>query len=359
MPPICQPKKMDLPIFCIVTDGGWEPWTGKDIETKGMGGSETWIIEMARHISETRKFHVVVFCKTNTPEFYGSVGYNPIEMFHEFITQTEVEHCVVSRYTQYIPVAIHSHVKNIYVVFHDLLLPELVIPIDPKIKKIFGLSQWHQNLIKKTFPQFEVDYINYGVDQELFSSKQKVKNKFIYSSFPNRGLVVLLKLWPKIIKMVPDATLDIYCNLEQEWVNTVAPEMMKEIKNLLKINKTGIHVHGWVSKSVLADAWKCAEYLFYPCIFEETFCLTAMEAAISKTFVISNNLAALSETIHQRGLIVNGNPLTQEWQEACISLLKGLTETFKQQKIEENYQWAKERSWKTQANLFLEKLKCW
>jgi glycosyltransferase involved in cell wall biosynthesis len=265
----------------------------------------------------------------------------------------------VSRYTQYIPVAIHSHVKNIYVVFHDLLLPELVIPIDPKIKKIFGLSQWHQNLIKKTFPQFEVDYINYGVDQELFSSKQKVKNKFIYSSFPNRGLVVLLKLWPKIIKMVPDATLDIYCNLEQEWVNTVAPEMMKEIKNLLKINKTGIHVHGWVSKSVLADAWKSAEYFFYPCIFEETFCLTAMEAAISKTFVISNNLAALSETIHQRGLIVNGNPLTQEWQEACISLLKGLTETFKQQKIEENYQWAKERSWKTQANLFLEKLKHW
>ena len=94
---------------------------------------------------------------------------------------------------------------------------------------------------------------------------------FIYSSFPNRGLIVLLKMWPKIIKEFPDATLNIYCDLEQEWVNQVAPEMMQQIKKLLKVNKTGVKVHGWVSKNELAEAWNKTEYFLYPCIFEETF----------------------------------------------------------------------------------------
>ena len=52
-------------IFCIVTDGGWEPWTGKDILTKGLGGSETWIIQTARYLKQTTNFDVMVFCKTS------------------------------------------------------------------------------------------------------------------------------------------------------------------------------------------------------------------------------------------------------------------------------------------------------
>ena len=127
-------------------------------------------------------------------------------------------------------------------------------------------------------------------------------------------------MWPKIVKRYPDSTLHIYCNLEQEWVNQVSPDMMKEIKVLLRINKTGVTVHGWVSKSELAKAWTTAEYWLYPCIFEETFCLTALEAAISKTHVITNGLAALSETA-KYGHTVPGNPLTPEWQSDCLTIL--------------------------------------
>ena len=320
LPPRSEPKRLDKPIFCIVTDGGWEPWTGSDIETKGLGGSETWVISMAKHISRSDKYHVVVFCKTNKPEFYEKVGYNPIEMFHEFIATTEVEYLIVSRFTEYIPVAIHGYAKNIGVIFHDNLSPELIIPVHEKIKCLWGLTQWHAGCIKNIFPQFKVNYINYGIDSSKFHENPKIKNSFIYSSFPNRGLIVLLKMWPKIVKRYPDSTLHIYCNLEQEWVNQVSPDMMKEIKVLLRINKTGVTVHGWVSKSELAKAWTTAEYWLYPCIFEETFCLTALEAAISKTHVITNGLAALSETA-KYGHTVPGNPLTPEWQSDCLTIL--------------------------------------
>jgi glycosyltransferase involved in cell wall biosynthesis len=352
------PAVMDKPVFCFVTDGGWEPWTGSDIETKGMGGSETWIIEMARWISRFGKFHVVVFCKTDKPQFYEDVGYNPIELFYEFIATTKVEYCIISRYTEYIPIAIHGHAQNIGLIFHDNLSPELIIPVHDKIKNIWGLTQWHANQIKQVFPQFEdkIGYINYGVDQSKFHKSTKIKNKFIYSSFPNRGLVILLKMWPKIIKEYPDSTLHIYCNLEQEWVNAVAPEMMKEIKTLLKINKTGIKNHGWVSKKELAESWGSAEYFLYPCIFEETFCLTALEAAISETCVITNGLAALGETA-KHGLTIYGNPLTQEWQKECLNKLFEIMKGKRNNYNHLNYNFAKELSWKTQAMKLINLLK--
>jgi hypothetical protein len=178
----------------------------------------------------------------------------------------------------------------------------------------------------------------------------KTKNSFIYSSFPNRGLVVLLRMWPKIIKQHPDSTLNIFCDLEHTWSNQVAPDMMKEIKTLLKVNKTGITVHGWVSKKELSMFWTTSEYWLYPCIFEETFCLTALEAAISKTCVITNGLAALSETA-KYGYIIPGNPLTKEWQESCLKVL--FKENGKIGYLNENYKFAKGLTWESQAEKFL------
>jgi hypothetical protein len=351
------PRTLDLPIFCFVTDGGWEPWTGSDILKKGLGGSETWIIETARNVSLTGLYHVVVFCKTLKPEFFYNVGYNPVELFHDFIATTRVQHLIVSRYTEYVPVALLGHSENVHIIFHDNLQPETIIPIDGLIKNLFGLTDWHANNIKRSFPQFKIDYNNYGVDQELFNGNIKTKNSFIYSSFPNRGLIVVLRMWPKIIKEFPDATLNIYCNLEQEWVNTNYPEMMDQIRKLLKINRTGIKVHGWVSKSELAEAWNTSEYFLYPCIFEETFCLTALEAAISQTCIISNGLAALSETA-KHGITVEGNPLLPEWEIRCFEKLKHImvSDNYKRSIVEKNYQWAQTLTWKSQTEKLLLKL---
>ena len=341
--------KLDLPIYCIVTDGGWEPWTGSDILTKGLGGSETWVIETARHIQRTGKWNTVVFCNTIESSFFENVGYNPISLFHEFVTSTEIEVCMISRYSEYAPVALLGNVKKIGIIFHDNLIPETVIPVNPKIE-LYGLTDWHSNQIKQIFPQFKVSTQNYGVN--LIPDAQKVKNSFIYSSFPNRGLSVLLKMWPRIIRKFPDAILNIFCDLEHSWTKQVAPQELNEIKSLLKVNKTGITVHGWVSKSKLTEYWSKSEYFLYPCIFEETFCLTAMEAATSKTMVITNGLAALSETA-KHGIIVPGNPRTIEWQNLCLVELFRVMENGNSVFIERNYNFAKSLNWESQTHKLL------
>ena len=345
------PNKSENDIFVIVADGGWSNWTGSDINKNGVGGAETWVIETARNLKKISNYQVIVFCKTDSFELFEDTEYRPLSTFHDFLSNNIVKHCVISRYTEYIPTAINSYCETVSVIFHDLLSPELVIPVHPKLKYVFGLTDWHCEYIRSIFPVFsdKIKKINYGIDK--ISLEEKVKNSFIYSSFPNRGLVILLRMWPRIREILPDATLNIYCNLDQEWVNKVAPNDILEIKKLLLFQK-GVRNHGWVNKETLSEAWKKAEYWFYPCKFQETFCLTAFEAAISKTFVISNNLAGLSETIGDRGLIIHGDATSEEWQDLVLEQIKTLNNEIKENLIEKNYQYVLDHSWLDQSKLF-------
>ena len=348
--PVSQsPIVRDRKIFCIVSDGGWDKWTGKDILTKGVGGSETWVIEMARHIKRNTEYDVVVFCRTSEPEYFEDVGYNPIEMFHKFVAEYAVEHCIVSRYTEYVPVALCSNCKNVGIIFHDLLAPETIIPVHPKLKWVFGLTDWHCGHIASIFPVFKdrIHCLGYGIDLDLFVPMEKVKNSFIYSSFPNRGLSVLLKMWPRILAKMPGAVLNVYSDINGKWANKVAPEEMRQIAEL--INQPGVNYHSWVSKRDLAKAWGTAEYWLYPCTFSETFCLTAFEAAATRTMAVTNNRAALGDTVGDRGLVVHGDPHTQEWQDECISRL-----ALNADLVDKNYRFVKKRDWASACNKLLD-----
>ena len=160
----------------------------------------------------------------------------------------------------------------------------------------------------------------------------------------------------------PLVTLNIYSDIYNKWSNETEPEKMEKIKRLLddyskRKNGLGIKYHGWVNKSALEEAWKKADIWFYPCTFMETFCLTALEAALSKTFVITNNLAALQNTVSDRGVIINGNPTTKEWQNnALIQIARYLNSSIihlKNKFIERNYKWAEELTWERQSNKLL------
>jgi predicted O-methyltransferase YrrM len=349
---VSETPKLDVrEIFCIVADGNWNKWSGSHINTNGLGGSETWVVEMSRNIPKSFPgTRVIVFCRCEKAEMFEHVEYAPIEYFHNFVGNTVVKYCIISRFTEYVPVALKSHCQNVGIIFHDIVHPETIIPVNPKLKWIFCLTDWHTRSVREMFPQFNVQTLNYGVDSSRFRPLQKNKNSFIYSSFPNRGLVVLLVMWKRIVEKFPDAVLNLYCDLEGEWVNRVAQGEMTEIRDLLKTS-TNVFSRGWVDKMTLAQAWSKSEYWLYPCKFEETFCLTALEAATTKTLAITNNLAALGETVGDRGLVVHGNVLNQSWQdeilEKLFSIMSG--EVSKEFLIEKNYAWAKSLSWEKQS----------
>jgi tetratricopeptide (TPR) repeat protein len=374
------PKKIintyNKPLFVFVADGGFSQWAGSNILTTGVGGSETYIIEMARWIQQSEKFQTIVFC--NTPEereeIFENTIYKPLTSYYEFINTTYVDTCIISRFSEYLPVTYKGFTENVYLVVHDLTPSGIVIPMEKKLKNIFCLTEWHVSHLSSIFPSLANIMVPfyYGIDSTftkvepkgVVGGKAPTKNKFIYSSFPNRGLLQLLQMWPTIIENVPTSTLHIYSDVNNKWSNDVEPQKMQQIRELLgnmTDSKYGIHYHGWVSKKKLAEAWLTSDIWFYPCTFAETFCLTALEAASSKTFVVTNDLAALQNTVGNRGLIIKGDPTTIEWQEEALNQLfyylvsdiDGKNDVKKNQLIDENFAWANSLSWESQANKLL------
>ena len=361
------PKK---PILCFVADGGFNCWTGSTILNKGVGGSETHVIEMAKHIKRHNFFDVYVFCNTpgeNDEEFEGVI-YKHLNKYYEFINNNYIHTSIISRFSEYLPVTYKGFTENVFLIVHDLTPSGVIIPVDKKLKNIFCLTEWHTEYLLKIFPTIKdiIVPLYYGIDNTLFPDisydndlSYKEKYKFIYSSFPNRGLLELLQMWNEIHNIQPNATLHIYTNIENEWSNIVEPNKMKQIKELLYyyLNRdVGVHYHGWVSKQELAEAWKTSQFWFYPCTFMETFCLTALEAAKSKTLAITNNLAALENTVGDRGIIIKGDPTTKEWQQNALQTIKELltnqSNTYTEA-IEKNYIWASQLTWEGQANKLL------
>ena len=371
------PKKS--PLFVFVADGGFNKWSGSNILTTGVGGSETYIIEMSRYIKKSGIFDVIVFCNCKKDENFEGVEYKHLSQFPSFVNENYVEHCMISRFTEYLPLAFNGFTENVYLVLHDLGPSINVISKNTKLKKIFCLTEWHVDYFTSQFPTLKSITVPfyYGIDFSKFKKESSFSSslvtippggkdgkepfKFIYSSFPNRGLLPLLQMWPSIYNMNNKASLHIYTDVNGEWVNNVDPENMIEIRRLLKLNiNMNIHYHGWVDKNTLAEAWLSSDIWFYPCIFMETFCLTALEAALTNTLVFTNDLAALQNTVGDRGIVIKGNPMEKEWQTRALEKIQSYFISSQRKddicdnyrKI--NYSWASSLSWENQATKFLE-----
>ncbi len=352
----------EKPIICYVADGGYNKWNGSDILNKGVGGSETYIIEMSRYIKKHSDYRVVVFCKcAGIEETFEGVEYLDLSKYGRFVIENEVDLCIISRFSQYVPVAYNSRVKNVYMVLHDLGPIGTVIPINSKLKKIFTLTEWHKDYFSQNFPTLSkyAEPFYYGIDFDKFSNNENIVKQpgsFIYSSFANRGLVILLEMWDRIKKIIPYAQLHIYCDIYHTWVVQNYPEDSKRIQEIIesrtKVGDTSIVYHGWVNKRELANQWLRSEFWLYPCIFAETFCLTAMEAALTKTLVITNDLAALQNTVGDRGIVVPGDARSEQWCTKVLEELETLSLEKKNKYLEKNYSWAITHSWEQRGIKF-------
>lgn len=358
--PNIVPLSATKPIFTFVADGGFEPWNGSEILSNGVGGSETFIIEMSRYIQQSNLFDVYVFCNCKNEEVFENVTYLSLDKYSSFLKHNKIHTSIISRYPEYLPVTYNSNnVENVYLILHDLIPNGEIVIKNERLRNIFCLSQWHADQFNLMFDDMKhlTKVFNYGIDIASFENKDgvnsKIPYKFIYSSFAHRGLLPLLQMWPSIIKKYPSASLHIHCDLDNKWVNSVRKDEIQEIRNLILIineKEHNVFYKGWTSKKELAKTWNSADIWFYPCTFLETFCLTAVEAAISKTLVITNNLAALNETVGDRGIIIKGDPYTSEWKDEALEKLFSCDLETKKQLIETNYSWAKNKDWKNRAN---------
>lgn len=137
-------------------------------------------------------------------------------------------------------------------------------------------------------------------------------HKCVFSSSPDRGLQPLLDMWPRIREQVPDATLHVFYsfgNWEKVAQLNGDRAQLAQIANLKHLASTlpGVTLRGRVSQEELAREFLSAGVWTYPTWFWETSCITAMEAQAAGLHIVTSHLAALVETVGDRGVLLRAD----------------------------------------------------
>lgn len=320
--------------ICFYTSPIPEVW--HPLAPTGGAGSELAVQEIARRFAADG-WRTVVFgtpgeyagVHTDGVEYWRSEDYLPSEPFKVFVSSRAPA-----------PFEVDLNVKKKFFWAHDVNIgPDFQLVAD-RPDKIIGLTNWHANHMSKLYnvdkDRFAI--IPNGLNLERFkvdrSNDDSNSPKFIWSSSPDRGLDVLLGLWPTIRSFYPDAELHVYYgwNLIDKIINTMKSRgqggYLEYIKSQivgkmyeLGNEEGGIYNHGRVDQDTLAEAMYKSTFWGYPTQFMETFCITAIENQAAGVIPITSNLAALQETVAIKDLLVEGWPSNLDYQNRWLSLL--------------------------------------
>lgn len=324
------------------------------LKETGLGGTEIALIYLA---NELKKFgHKIIVSGDVLTGTFDSIEWLPTNECHrKYSNQFDI--IIAASYLHVVPeFKEYVNAKTILWVHNTDYYPwwqgeeienHLEILNSNSINTVVCLTEWHRELWHKKYGNTNIEVIGNGIDTSTFIGQpEKIKNRFIWSSAPERGLYDLLNNWQTILKVKPGATLEVFSpsySIDQL-------DNSSEIKTLLE--QTGIIVRGNVSQEELHTAMLRAEYWMYLTDYEETYCITALEMQYAKVLPIVTEVAALAETV-SNGIILENSET--KWQES-VQLLSKLGPELKDKVTEEAYQWAKMQTWSERSYIWNELL---
>lgn len=181
------------------------------------------------------------------------------------------------------------------------------------------------------------------------------QHKLWYQSSYDRGLDILLFLWPDIKKKYSDAELHITYGWDLfDVVARSNPERREWQENVKKMmQQPGIFHHGRLGKDKITKLRKECGIWAYPTNFTEINCISALETQHDGLVPVTMAYAALPETVGS-GVMVAGSIFDVEVREKYLKELLDMMgdekrwkeESKKAIKFSENYNWERvARSW--------------
>jgi glycosyltransferase involved in cell wall biosynthesis len=361
-------QKYAKPLLVIYTGFAFEPWNGEIIEQKGMGGSETAAARMGEEFVALG-YRVIVFCECdNTASKFKGVKYEPIGAFPDFINKHFIDVFIVSRYINVMNYPVRAAKKYLWV--HDVFAMGAELGEGDLVKKyqhafdaIFCLSNWHKEYFQYVhgIDGHNIIVTQNGIDVKRFDQHiEKIPNRFIYSSSPDRSLDKVLRIFPKIRSRLPDATLHIFYGFENfekslpHSANTEQHQLYNDILELMQ--QEGVVYHGRIDQKSLAAEFLKSDIWLYPTQFTETYCITALEAQLAETVCICSPVGALETTVGERGILINHDPLDSEYDNKIVATILDIQNDpdKKQQLLRTAKEWALQQSWQKVAGAWHE-----
>jgi glycosyltransferase involved in cell wall biosynthesis/2-polyprenyl-3-methyl-5-hydroxy-6-metoxy-1,4-benzoquinol methylase len=296
--------------------GAWEPWSPHSIQEGGLGGSETALAQVSIRLA-MEGYEVKVYCGAS-PGMYGGALWRPL---HAFDASEECDLLVVSRVPHVFDMQLGARATAFWA--HDHSYPEMLTEARiAKIDNVIVLSDWHKARFARFYPtsKDKLRLIRNGIgifDPETGEDRYaearartfaEREPRVVFSSSADRGLDVLVGLWPQIRKRVPKAELHIFYGFNVlDAVARQNPQLLDFKRGLLAMigqqggEKAGIFLRGRVGQRELAEEMGKARVWGYPTAFLETSCIGAMEARACGLPIVTSDLGALHETVGEHG----------------------------------------------------------
>lgn len=317
--------------IAIYTGPGWEPWSPHDIERRGLGGSETAAVRLAQELSELG-YVVTIYGEVEQCAFR-----DVIYRHHSVFDPMERRLAVIS---SRIPEIGDRHIaaRSRLLWLHDTDCGErLTATRAEPFDHVLTLSRWHEDHVAGMYPflRRRIRRSRNGIHLPYFAGDPpERKQRVLYTSSPDRGLDILLELWPRIREKVPGAELA-YCYSEvYDRVAEQDPAIAKHRDRIRELAEAteGTSALGSLPQQELARLMRTSLVWAHPSYatpadqpFQETSCIGAMEAQAAGCLVVASDWGALPETV-KAGRLVNSGPLSERWRDAFVrEIVDGLT----------------------------------
>jgi len=208
--------------------------------------------------------------------------------------------------------------------------------------KIVGISPFHKQHFQNTYQINNMIVIDLPIRiQDILDAPQpeRVPNRLIFTSVPDRGLKNLWRYWPQISKRCPEATLVITSDYRLWGVGELNGD-----HKISWMHVNNVQFLGAIARRSLIQEELKADIHVYPNEYDELFCISNAEAQCAGAYPVTSNVGALATT--NMGKIIPGNPkdgvnYSQAFIDGLLSVLSN-RDQLEKDRIE-NMQKARER----------------
>jgi glycosyltransferase involved in cell wall biosynthesis len=284
-------QKTDEIVISCVPVPSCKNWDEESLKTRGLGGSETAVIHMARALHELTGRQVRVFNERDHVSEKDGVSYEPIAHMYAYFREKAPAVNIAWRHNFKL-----TKVPT-YIWCHDLCF--IGLEQGPNYTGVLALSEFHKRWLRNVYnvEEAKIHVTRNGIDPEryLLPAPQRHPHRVVFSSSPDRGLEETIRVMDLVVKEIPDAELHVFYGFN----GMLAHNLVAEVAHLeaLIAERPWVKFHGNVPQDKLTQAFQSAAVWLYPTKFLETFCITAIEALCAGVHPVVRKFGALPDTL--------------------------------------------------------------
>jgi glycosyltransferase involved in cell wall biosynthesis len=299
------------------------PFSDRTVDVQPLGGTETGVVRLARELKGLGH-EVVVFTTEATPPLSNPL-YVPVTALGDL---GRVDLFVGVRDWNFLFLPVDTHLRMLWT--GDSPLQPFTRGLGDKrvsqhIDALLAVSEWHANNLCEAsgFPRSKAWVLGNGIEPSYFEGEEpRVRKRLIYSSLPYRGLQLMPEILPRVIAAHPDVEFHSFSGFKVYQDLAADGDRIDFDRTVGALSRFAqFHNHGNVPQRELAREMMRSSILCYPNTFEETSCITALEAQAAGCAIVTSSLGALSETVGKAGILIDGEPGSPEYINKFVEAL--------------------------------------